>query len=61
MNILGLVAETHDTGLALLEDGVPVAILEEERLNREKHTGAFPRLALQELFADGGRSLPTST
>ncbi len=57
MNILGLVAETHDTGLALLEDGVPVAILEEERLNREKHTGAFPRLALQELFADGGRSL----
>jgi carbamoyltransferase len=57
VNILGLVAETHDTGLALLENGVPGVVLEEERLNRQKHTVAFPKLALQELFADGSRCL----
>ncbi len=47
MRILGLVACTHDSGLALLADGVPELVLEEERFNRDKHTKAFPRLALQ--------------
>ena len=30
MRILGLVSRTHDSGLALLEDGVPTLVLEEE-------------------------------
>jgi carbamoyltransferase len=54
MKILGLVSENHDAGLALIEDGVPTVILEEERFNREKHTLEFPFLALGALFRDGG-------
>ena len=52
MRILGLVACTHDSGLALVEDGVPRLVLEEERLNRDKHTKAFPRFALEVTFGD---------
>ena len=52
MRILGLVACTHDSGLALLEDGVPKLILEEERLNREKHTKEFPSLSLHAAFGE---------
>lgn len=47
MRILGIVSETHDSGLALLSDGSPEFVLEEERFNREKHTQAFPALALE--------------
>ena len=50
MRILGLVSETHDSGLALLEDGEPRVILEEERLNREKHTLRFPSQSLEAVF-----------
>jgi carbamoyltransferase len=50
MRILGLVSETHDSGLALLEDGEPRVILEEERHNREKHTLRFPSQSLEALF-----------
>jgi len=57
LNILGIVSETHDAGIALLADGIPVAIIEEERLNRQKHTGDFPTLALKEVFAVSGRRL----
>jgi carbamoyltransferase len=52
LRILGIVAETHDSGLALLDDGVPRLVLEEERFNREKHTLKFPRLALETAFAE---------
>jgi len=51
LKILGIVTETHDAGLALLEDGDPVLVLEEERFNREKHTQEFPRLSLEAAFA----------
>jgi carbamoyltransferase len=50
VKILGIVSETHDAGIDLLEDGVPVLVLEEERLNRQKHTRDFPNLALEEAF-----------
>ena len=46
MNILGIVTSSHDTGVALLSDGVPIFILEEERFNRQKHTQHFPSLSL---------------
>ena len=36
MRILSLFFE-HDANLTLLEDGVPVAVLEKERLTRIKH------------------------
>ncbi len=57
MNILGIVGRSHDTGLALLKDGVPELILEEERLNREKHTQQFPGLSLEAAFGARGLGL----
>ncbi|MEL7048493.1 MAG: carbamoyltransferase N-terminal domain-containing protein, partial [Pseudomonadota bacterium] len=53
VRVLGLVSKTHDTGLALLEDGKPRIILEEERFNREKHTKAFPKQSLRHAFVEG--------
>lgn len=55
-NILGLVCETHDAGIALLEQGVPAIVIEEERLNRSKHTTDFPKRALALAFGDADRS-----
>ena len=43
--------------MALLEDGVPTLILEEERFNREKHTRRFPFRSLKAAFDDRGLSL----
>ncbi|MEZ5815626.1 MAG: carbamoyltransferase C-terminal domain-containing protein [Hyphomicrobiaceae bacterium] len=57
MRILGLVALTHDTGIALVEDGRIVMVLEEERHSREKHTMWFPRRSLTEMFATTGSGL----
>lgn len=54
MNILGLVYTSHDAGLALLTDGVPNVLFEEERFNRVKHTLKYPRMALDALFGAGG-------
>ena len=42
VKILGIVTRTHDSGLALLDDGVATIVLEEERFNREKHTTKIP-------------------
>jgi carbamoyltransferase len=55
LKILGIVTETHDAGIALLEDGIPSLVIEEERLNRQKHTREFPSLALDEAFEAAGR------
>jgi carbamoyltransferase len=57
MRILGIVFRTHDSGLALLERGVPTLILEEERFNREKHTRKFPFGSLKAAFDDRSLSL----
>jgi carbamoyltransferase len=54
VRILGIVTRTHDSGLALLADGIPLQILEEERLNREKHTRKFPFRSLQAAFGSEG-------
>lgn len=47
VNILGINSFAHDTAAALIVDGIPVAFVEEERLNREKHTKSFPDLAIR--------------
>ena len=54
MKILGIVTRTHDSGLALLDDGVATIVLEEERFNREKHTRKFPFHSLKAAFDDQG-------
>lgn len=58
MRVLGLVSHTHDTGVALIEDGVPVAVIEEERLNREKKTLKFPSFGLEAALTERGLKLP---
>ena len=50
MNILGIVTKVHDSGIALLQNGVPHFVMEEERFNREKHTMDFPSHALDAGF-----------
>jgi carbamoyltransferase len=53
MRILGIASETHDSGIALVENGRPLFVLEEERLNRIKHTQGFPRAALAAALSSG--------
>ena len=57
MRILGLVTLTHDTGVALIDGGGIVSVLEEERHAREKHTIWFPRHALAAQFGADGSGL----
>lgn len=57
MRIMGLVAATHDSGLALLDNGVPTLVLEEERLYRVKRTTAFPRHCVTEALGPGAPGL----
>jgi carbamoyltransferase len=54
LRILGIVAKTHDSGVAFLNAGVPEMILEEERFNRVKKTKKFPRLSLAAGLGDLG-------
>lgn len=46
MNILGLSFFYHDAAAAILVDGVPIAMSEEERFSRKKHDSGFPKLAI---------------
>ena len=57
MRILGMVTHTHDTGVALLNNGVPEIVIEEERLNREKKTLRFPENALEAALTERGLSI----
>jgi carbamoyltransferase len=47
MRILGISAHYHDSAAALVEDGVPVCSVQEERLTRRKNDAAFPLAAIE--------------
>ena len=47
MIILGLNYYFHDSTACIVKDGKLIAAIEEERLNRDKHTQAFPELAIK--------------
>ena len=57
MVILGISAFVHDSAACLIKDGVLIANVEEERLNRVKHTDAFPVRAIDYVLQSGGVSL----
>lgn len=57
MHILGITTQTHDTGVAILRNGSPLGVYEEERFNREKHTLRFPEQSLAAAFAVNGLKL----
>jgi carbamoyltransferase len=54
MKILGINAYHGDASAALFVDGNLVAAIEEERLNRKKHSAGFPMLAVRAVLAQGG-------
>ena len=53
MNILGIHTFGHDTGAALISKGQLLA-MGEERLNRQKHSGAFPHKSVRYLLEAAG-------
>ena len=57
MRILGLVGATHDSGIAILDDGDIEVVVEEERLRREKRTREFPTHAMKAVFGANGAGL----
>ena len=54
MIILGISAFVHDSAACLVRDGELVANVEEERLNRVKHTAAFPVNSVDYVLAQAG-------
>jgi carbamoyltransferase len=58
MNILGLNAFHGDSSAAVFSDGLLVAALEEERLNRIKHWAGMPLRAAAECLKMAGGELP---
>ena len=54
MNILGLNAYHGDAAACLVVDGELVAAVEEERLNRVKHSAGFPKLAARWCLEEAG-------
>ena len=46
MRVLGINCFSHDTAACLLDDGRLVALAEEERFNRQRHTKRFPDQAI---------------
>jgi carbamoyltransferase len=58
MNILGISCYYHDAAAALVTDGVPVAMAQEERFSRIKHDAAFPTRAIEFVTAGMGGEAP---
>ncbi len=56
MYVLGI-SRHHDSAAALLKDGQIVAFSEEERFNRKKHFGGFPKMAIQYCLDSAGITL----
>ena len=56
MIILGLNYYFHDSSACIVRDGELISAIEEERLNREKHTREFPRLSTARCLKDSGLS-----
>jgi carbamoyltransferase len=55
--VLGLSALAHDPAAALIVDGRLVAAVEQERVDRIKHSTAFPAGAIRAVLAEGGLRL----
>jgi carbamoyltransferase len=56
MLILGVNASYHDSAAVLLKNGQVVAALGKERINRVRHTSAFPRNAIRYCICEAGIS-----
>lgn len=56
-NIMGISSGYHDSACCLLQDGVLVAAVQEERFSRVKNDKSFPRKAFRYCLETGGISL----
>lgn len=54
LNILGISCYFHDSAACLIRDGRLVAAVEQERLNRVKHSNVYPDLAIEQCLRMGG-------
>ncbi|WP_396590118.1 carbamoyltransferase [Allomuricauda sp. R78024] len=54
MVILGLNYYFHDSSACIVKDGKLIAAIEEERLNRQKHTAEFPKMAIDRCLKMAG-------
>jgi carbamoyltransferase len=54
MYILGISGYSHESSAALIKDGMLKVFIEEERLNREKHTCRYPALAIEACLRQEG-------
>tara|TARA_R110002049_G_C9177204_1_gene562910 strand:+ start:18303 stop:19991 length:1689 start_codon:yes stop_codon:yes gene_type:complete len=54
MVILGLNYYFHDSTACIVKDGQLITAIEEERLNRDKHTQAFPELSIKKCLEIAG-------
>jgi carbamoyltransferase len=54
MRILGISAHYHDSAAALVEDGLPVYVVQEERLSRHKNDAVFPLAAIDWCLTQAG-------
>ncbi len=54
MRILGISAHYHDAAAALVEDGIPIALAQEERFSRVKHDPSFPKKAIEFVMRKAG-------
>lgn len=54
MYILGITSFAHEASCALIKDGVICSVIEEERLNRKKHTWEYPQNAIAECLKQEG-------
>ena len=53
MKILGI-ADNHDSGAALIQDGAVVSAINQERIDRNKNSSAFPWGAIDAVLEQGG-------
>jgi carbamoyltransferase len=52
--VAGLLTGQHDAAAALIVDGKLVASVEEERLNRQRHSKGYPKLAIEYCLKEAG-------
>ena len=53
MNVLGI-ADNHDSGAALIQDGKIISAINQERIDRNKNSAAFPWGAIDAVLEQGG-------
>ena len=54
MNVLGISSFFHDSAAAIIVGDQVIAAAEEERFTREKHTGRFPKCAIDYCLTEAG-------